>query len=85
MKTEQNDTMNLTNHPSESFHNPHLSTGLIELTNHPTPNESQNEADDFNYFIPTKRELFHHVLVEPSRYELTTPDMNYFIKMMQTE
>ena len=76
MKTEQTDTMNLTDEPCESLHNLHPCTGLTKPTNHPTPNEYQNEADDFNYFIPTKRQLFCHVLADPSRYELTIPDMN---------
>ena len=68
--------MNLTDESCESLHNVHPCTGLTEPTNHPTPNESQNEADDFNYFIPAKRQMFCHVLAEPSRYELTIPDMN---------
>lgn len=68
--------MNLTDESCESLHNVHPCTGLTEPTNHPTPNESQNEADDFNYLFPTKRQLFCHVLADPSRYELTIPDMN---------
>ena len=46
---------------------------VTEDMNHPTSIESQNETDDFNYFSPTTRQLFHYLLVELSRYELTAP------------
>ena len=46
---------------------------VTENMNHPTSIESNNETDDFNYFSPTTRQLFHYLLVELSRYELTAP------------
>ena len=46
---------------------------VTENMNHPTSIESNNETDDFSYFSPTTRQLFHYLLVELSRYELTAP------------